>query len=115
MECILALHSPEEAASAAARRAKGAAAEAAAAAEGDDGSGGGSSWLGSFLQQALSNIRVVVSNMVLKYIAPTATATFTCKHVRLFSAEDDWQSRLIVRLSAQRSALPVSVPVHVCY
>eukprot|EP00873_Tetraselmis_striata_P036307 jgi/Tetstr1/456571/TSEL_043291.t2 len=95
VECILALHSPEEAASAAARRAKGAAAEAAAAAEGDDGSGGGSSWLGSFLQQALSNIRVVVSNMVLKYIAPTATATFTCKHVRLFSAEDDWQSRLI--------------------
>lgn len=103
VECILALHTPEEAAATAARRASGAAAEAAgAAAEGEEGGGGsaGGGWLGSFLQQALSNIRVVVSNLVLKYIAPEATATFTCKHVRLCSADDDWQSRLMVRMAA---------------
>lgn len=60
-----------------------------------DGSGGGG-WAQIFLQQAIGNIRVVVNNLVVKYVGPQAQASFTCRHICVFSAEDNWQSRLVV-------------------
>ena len=52
----------------------------------------------SLFMQALFNVSVVVSNVVVKYTAPNTVTTATCGAIKCFTAADAWRVGLKVSL-----------------
>ena len=52
----------------------------------------------SLFMQALFNVSVIVSNVVVKYIAPNTVTTATCGAIKCFTAADAWKVGLKVSL-----------------
>lgn len=51
----------------------------------------------SLFMQALFNVTVSVTNVVMKYTAPNTVTTLTCGAVKCFTATDGWRAGLKVR------------------
>lgn len=46
--------------------------------------------------QALFNVAVTVTNVVVKYTAPNTVTTMTCRAIKCFTATDGWRAGLKV-------------------
>ena len=47
--------------------------------------------------QALFNVTIMVTNVVIKYTAPNTVTTMTCGAIKCFTAAEGWKAGLNVR------------------
>ena len=67
--------------------------------------------MGSFTSlfiQALFNVTVTVTNVVMKYTAPNTVTTMTCRAIKCFTAAEGWRAGLRVKAFTCLSHLPCS-------
>ena len=58
--------------------------------------GGGSGWAQEILTKVVANIKVVVSNLVFKYVEDDVVATFKVGNVELSSTNGQWEPDFVV-------------------
>ena len=77
---------------------------------GDDKAAPSRGWMGSFtslFMQALFNVSVIVSNVVVKYTAPNTVSTATVGAIKCYTAADPW--RIGLQVSCCCPSLPLKL------